>query len=83
MEHSRRGEDHMPMSRPLPLVGRWEQRLTPTAPVPEVFGEALPEWQASEPPPLPGYLTFKIDLNASGYAPLWIYPIMRHAMSPV
>jgi hypothetical protein len=83
MEHSRRGEDYVPLSRPLPPVGRREQPLTPAALVPEVSGEALSGWQASELPPLPGYLTLKIDFNALGQAAPWIYPIMRHAMSPV
>jgi hypothetical protein len=69
----------------MPITSGGQVGATPDAcfALPAVFGAPLSERPASEPSPLPDYLTLQIDLNASGCAPLWMYPIMRHAMSHV
>jgi len=64
MEHSRRGEGHENTPQLLPPVCKLDQHLTTELPVPEASVEDPTEWENSEPPTLPGYLTLEIDLNA-------------------
>ncbi len=58
MARLRRGEGHENTSQPLPLV-------------PEASVEDRSARENSEPPPLPGYPTLEIDLNALGDVAPW------------
>ena len=71
MECSRHSEGHEHTSQPLPLVHQLDQPLTTEPSVPEVSVEELAAREHSESPPLPGYLTLEIDLNALGDVAPW------------